>query len=455
VSNSSARIAIIGGGPGGLMTAYLLQKRCKEPLHISLFEATPRVGGKLTTVAFHCRPDALFEGGAAEFYDYSQQGPDPLKELIAELGLDTVPLSGGSAVVRNCIVTGLSDIRAQFGQETEESLRRFDQRARKAISPAEYYESDWREDNGDPYARKSFAQLLSEIPDSAAARYIQCITHSDLACEPHQTSAAYGLQNYLLDSPEYMRLYAIAGGNEQLTRALAKRLTATILLEQRVHRVVRTPESPGYLIESQGREGMRRDLFDYVVVALPNDCIPSIEWEGPSLRASMESHHQFYDHPAHYLRVTCLFERPFWREYIRGSFFMIDTFGGTCLYDESSRFPADGCGTLGWLIAGEAALRLGNLPDATLVHEVLEALPPALQRGSTRVLESRVHRWANAVNGLPGGFPAREPDSRHQPDPTGSPGLFVVGDYLFDATINGVLDSADTVAEWILSEPES
>jgi hypothetical protein len=56
------------------------------------------------------------------------------------------------------------------------------------------------------------------------------------------------------------------------------------------------------------------------------------------------------------------------------------------------------------------------------------------------------------VNGLPGGRPARDPDSRHQPEPTEHPCLFVVGDYLFDSTINGLLDSADVVVEWILEE---
>jgi hypothetical protein len=35
---------------------------------------------------------------------------------------------------------------------------------------------------------------------------------------------------------------------------------------------------------------------------------------------------------------------------------------------------------------------------------------------------------------------------RHLPDPQEHPGLFVVGDYLFDSTINGVLHSANTVA---------
>jgi hypothetical protein len=57
-----------------------------------------------------------------------------------------------------------------------------------------------------------------------------------------------------------------------------------------------------------------------------------------------------------------------------------------------------------------------------------------------------------SVNGLPGGRPAREPDSRHLPEPTEHPWLFAVGDYLFDSTLNGVLDSADVVAEWIVEE---
>lgn len=451
VNTHPPRIAVIGGGPGGLMTAYLLEKKCGHPLDLTLFEASARLGGKVITSEFESAPGVLYEAGAAEFYDYSQQGPDPLKELISELGLGTSPMAGGGAVLGNCLLANPGEIRAKVGPHAAESLARFDRLARNTISPMEYYESDWREDHGDPFARKSFAQLLSEVPDAAARRYIECITHSDLACEPHQTSASYGLQNYLLDSPEYMRLYGINGGNEKLVCELARKITASILLEQRVLRVSRPTKTGGYLIQSKGRGGPRDDRFDIVVAALPNDCIPSIDWEGPSLGAAMREHHQYYDYPAHYLRVTGLFDRPFWRDHIQGSFFMVDTFGGTCVYDESSRFDSGERGVLGWLVAGEAALRMGNLPDADLIKEVVDSLPAILRPESARFLEGRVHRWANAVNGRPGGFPAREPDSRHVPDPEGSPEFFVVGDYLFDATLNGVLDSADTVAEWILS----
>ena len=49
---SSIRIAVIGGGPGGLMTAYLLQKRATFPNEVTIFEATDRLGGKVNTQAF-------------------------------------------------------------------------------------------------------------------------------------------------------------------------------------------------------------------------------------------------------------------------------------------------------------------------------------------------------------------------------------------------------------------
>jgi hypothetical protein len=85
---------------------------------------------------------------------------------------------------------------------------------------------------------------------------------------------------------------------------------------------------------------------------------------------------------------------------------------------------------------------------------VLETLPRFMRDGKKYLREARVHRWAGTVNGLPGGVPSREPESRHQPEPTQHDGLFVVGDYLFDSTINGVLDSADIVADWILEDIE-
>lgn len=432
------------------MTAYLLQKRISVPSEITIFEASPRVGGKIVTRQFQTAP-INYEAGAAELYDYSKLGPDPLRELVEELGLKTSPMDGDTVVMDNQILETYGDIRRAFGEPTVRELKRFLRRARAAITPLEYYESDWKEDNACKLSQRSFRALLDTIPDEAARKYIQVAVHSDLATEPHKTSAMYGLQNYLMNEPEYMSLYTIDGGIERLPQELAKRLSARILLNHPVTRVERTSEGD-YRIFAKNKGTNICEEFDYVVVALPNNWIPAVNWAGETLSRAMHRHHAYYDYPAHYLRVSVLFDSPFWRSHIHDSYFMIDAFGGCCVYDESSRTKAGSGGVLGWLLAGEAAETMSNFSDESLIAAVLESLPAELGDARASFREARIHRWIGAVNGLPAGRVAREPITRHCPEPTQHPGLFVVGDYLFDSTLNGVLDSADLATELLTDD---
>lgn len=443
-------VAIIGGGPGGLMTAFLLQKRATFPFEVTLFEATGRLGGKIVTPAFASAP-VTYEAGAAELYDYSQLGPDPLRELVHELGLTTRTMMGDAVVMDEHILRTAEDIRRGLGDHAWKALERFGALARSTISRGEYYESDWRADNEDPLLAASFASLLDETPDELARRYLEVAAHSDLATEPEKTSATYGLQNYLMNFPDYMRLYGIVGGLERLPIELASRIKGDVRMNRPVVAVERTTAGD-YLVTSRQGDELVGETFDMVVVALPHNWIPFIRWRGEKLTKAMRAHAAHYAYPAHYLRVSVLFDRPFWRDRIADSYFMLDAFGGCCVYDESSRTDAGGYGVLGWLLAGEAALAMSNLDDRSLVDAVVRALPTALRCPREAVLEGRVHRWLGAVNGLPGGRPLKEPDARHVPEPDDHPWLFVVGDYLFDSTINGVLDSADTVVEWIREE---
>jgi monoamine oxidase len=149
--------------------------------------------------------------------------------------------------------------------------------------------------------------------------------------------------------------------------------------------------------------------------------------------------------------MTLLFDRPFWRGQLTDAYWMLDEFHGCCLYDESSRVPESDYGILGWLLGGDDAERLSHLDDAALIEKALGSLPPFLQDGRQHFVEGRVHRWIGAVNALPGGDVPENCDRRHQPEPVEHAGLFVVGDYLFDSTLNGVLDSASWVAHWIAS----
>jgi protoporphyrinogen oxidase len=449
------RIAIIGGGPGGLMTAHALQSRAKaagRSCEITLFESSQRLGGKIRTGTFTAT-SVPYEAGAAELYDYSQAGEDPLRSMIREFGLTTRPMRGRTVFIGDLMLKTDQDIRRELGPETDAALKEFTRRAIALISPAEYYESDWKEDNQDPLARQTFAEFLESVPDEAARNYIRVAVHSDLATEPHQTSAMYGLQNYLMNEPGYMQLYTIDGGIERLMHELVERIEATVKLGHRVCSVGKMAAGR-YLVTARRHVEVISGEFDFVVACLPNGWLPAIDWQGEKLARAMHLHHKHYDHPAHYLRVSVLFQKPFWLEHISDSYFMIDAFGGCCVYDETSRCDGSLFGVLGWLIGGESALILSNLDDSELIHAVLDALPGCLRHGRELVVEGRVHRWVGAVNGLPGGFPMREPDSRHLPEPEEHPELFVVGDYLFDSTINGVLDSADTVAEWIVEDME-
>jgi monoamine oxidase len=435
------------------MTAYRLQRRAQaagKSFEITIFESSQRLGGKVRSLTFDAAP-VPYEAGAAELYDYSGTGEDPLREMVREFGLTTRPLLGRTVIIGDRLLKNDDDILRELGPKAHAALKAFTERAIKLVSPDEYYESDWKEDNKDPLARQTLADFLESVPDAAARNYIRIAIHSDLATEPHQTSAMYGLQNYLMNEPGYMQLYTIDGGIERLTHELVNRIDATIKLGHRVCQVEKNASNKYRLVARRHAEVLT-DEFNFVVACLPNGWLPAIDWQGEKLARAMHLHHKHYDHPAHYLRVSVLFRKPFWRDQIAESYFMTDSFGGCCVYDETSRSDGSLSGVLGWLIGGESALIMSNLDDAALIDAVLDSLPSCLRHGRELFVEGKVHRWVGSVNGMPGGFPMREPDSRHQPDPVGHDDLFVVGDYLFDSTLNGVLDSADTVAEWIVED---
>jgi protoporphyrinogen oxidase len=465
----SCRVAIVGGGPGGLMTAYQLQKRCKVPYEVTIYEAGKRLGGKVLTRSFAAAP-VIYEAGAAELYDYSQVGEDPLRELVESFGFKVKAMAGPDVILDENVFKGFADVGREYGASARQSLVEFHQRAERWMSATEFYDSDWKAANEDPKSRTTFEDELMLVPDADARRYLRTMVHSDLATEPHRTTAAYGLQNYLMNAAGYLQLYTIEGGIAQLMTALAEESTADVRLQQRVTRVEHGAEQTLRVYSRRigdgpiGQDSIGEGLigqewedcveeYDFVVAALPNNYLPAIEWGDEASAEAMKRHHIHYDYPAHYLRVSVLFRNVFWREHLHGSYVMLDAFGGCCLYDEGSRNECGDYGVLGWLLAGEAAVTAANYSDEDLIAMVLDALPSYLQHGRELVLEGHVHRWLGAVNGLPGGRPAQDPEARHVPEPA-RPNLLVVGDYLFDSTLNGVLDSADYVAEMLAEAME-
>ncbi|MFN9878065.1 MAG: flavin monoamine oxidase family protein [Planctomycetota bacterium] len=452
------RIGIIGGGPGGLMTAYCLQHAAAAPYQLTIMEASERLGGKVLTSRFGKCP-VTYEAGAAEFYDYSPVGEDPLKELIGELGLSIRSMEGGGLLYQGRLLERLEEIGESLGDDCARGLRDFDRLARDLMTPKEFYEDDprWAQDKGGP--RERFGGWLAKNAPPEVRKLLENLIHSDLATEPQQTGLGYGLQNYLMNHPAYMRLYSIEGGNDQLVQELARRIEAKIQLRHRVLGIDVNDEgnfvvSPRATCSSQHATA-GDDVFDYLVLALPSGSLGSLRLGPPPLAEALSAHLRRFHHPAHYLRITLLFSRPFWRELLRDSFCMLEAMGDCCLYDESTRSPGVEQGILGWLLGGEAAIQHSELSDQALIELALGSLPQSLSAGRQLLLEGRVHRWIGEVSAWPGGVPSLPLDARHQPCQERFPGLFVVGDYLFDSTLNGVLDSASYVAEWLASEINS
>lgn len=454
------RIAVVGGGPGGLFTARLLEEKHKDFCQITVFEASERTGGKIVTRRFDTAP-VIYEAGVAELYNYADVGPDPLHRLVTGLGLETVPMDGQTVVLDERILRGRRDIRRICGSTTLAAITEFRQRCAEALPLDAWYESNCHDDNVHPWAGRSCEDILDEIPDPRARRYLKVAARSDLATEPHLTNGLNGLKNFLMDVPGYIRLYSVVGGIERVMVRLREQLRHTrIELNCPVWRIAKNAGNT-YRVTFRRNNGPSASAetacedFDVVFVALPHNWLGSIEWESEPLRRAMTRHVAYYDHPAHYLRVSILFRRPFWRDRISGSWFMLDAFGGCCVYDEGTRHDTGPFGVLSWLIPGSDALSLCGLDDQKLARLAMAALPQPLDAAAaSHFIEAKVHRWPASVSAQPGGLPVRDTRSAHLPEPLDHPGLFMVGDYLFDSTLNGALDSADFATDlfssWLL-----
>ena len=443
-------VAVVGGGPGGLVLTRLLDDFPDNFVRTTLFESSPRLGGKVLTRSFGSTA-AVFEAGVAELYDYSHLGQDPLKDLVVGLDLETIPMTGRTVIMNEKIVTNLGSLTRHFGKQAGAEVSKFYRSCAKLYSPNDYYLEDWQFDGKHPWSDSLFSELLDEIKDKTARKYVAVATRSDIATEPYLTSALNGLKNVLMNDQRYIRLYSIKGGVERLIDRLVSEVSAEIRLNTPVVRIGRTPHGT-YRITSRREHRLVSEEFDVVMLALPNNWLGQIEWDDSALRQYLQKHVANYDFPAHYLRITCLFERPFWRDQMTGSYFMFDAFGGCCLYDESARYAHGSYGVLGWLLAGNDALSLSNLDDHRLITLALTSLPGSMAEHRKLFVEGQVHRWVGAVNARPGGKRLLDMRHRHSPDPAGNPYLLVIGDYLLDSTINGVVDSAEYAAGALLSK---
>ena len=155
--------------------------------------------------------------------------------------------------------------------------------------------------------------LVNEIQDDVARRYIRVMCHSDVAAAPHLTTGLNLLKNVLMDVDGYLDVFSVNGGNEQIVHRLCDQLDAEVRLNTPVRAV--QPMEDGTVRLIVGSRGAAEMVdFDFVVLAMPPTALSIIDWRNPRLQRAMVNHIRYFDRPAHYLRATLLFERPFWRD---------------------------------------------------------------------------------------------------------------------------------------------
>ena len=364
-------LAIVGGGPGGLMSAWYLKKKLGDLCRVTLFEASDRLGGKIVTRKFDSAP-AMYEAGVAEIYDYSMTGPDPLRELIQHFGLQTIPMDAEQVQLDGELLNDVPGMRRKYGAKTAAAIEAFRKRCSNMVSPIEYYEGVGAHDNEHPWAYMTCEEVLDkEVDDPVARRFLKAMARSDIATEAHNTNGLNALKNFVMDVDGYIGLYSIQNGNEQLIDCLRSEVDADIQLNHRVLKVGKT-DSGRYELNMMNGKGPETRDFDLVLMCLPHSWLATMRWDGEELRKSMVKHVAYFDRPAHYLRVSILFDEPFWGEKIPGAWFMSEAFGGCCVYNEGARHDVGKHGVLNWLIAGSDALAFANLSDQELIDAAIK-----------------------------------------------------------------------------------
>jgi monoamine oxidase len=252
-----------------------------------------------------------------------------------------------------------------------------------------------------------------------------------------------------------MQLYHVVGGIGRVTEAMQGEIRADVRTGTRVLSVQKNGAEKTYQVEVQIGSAADLEDFDAVILALPNHWLTQIKFHGPRLQKAIHEFLAHYDLPAHYLRVSFLFREKWWaKRSIPGDFWMMDFCNGCAVYDESTRWDANGQGhVLSFLLGGQDALNLvsDNQTDAEIARYVLDRLPADWRADAEASLaESRVERYIGSINANPGSWSPEELIGEHAPEPKSHPGLFLCCDALFDSTLNACLMSAGTAVDLLI-----
>jgi monoamine oxidase len=285
---ANATVAIVGGGLAGLAAAWHL---AREGVTASLYEASPRIGGRCLTERRAFEAGQVAERGG-ELIDTAH---DDLIDLALVLGLSlddlhaATPRGTGSAYW----IAGRRYSEAQAAADFAK------------LWPALSHDARSLGDDLPTFARFTPAQqaldrmtarewLASRVPgglSSPLARLLANAYVEELGAELDECSAATVI-DLLRDSPrdrvspyeESDQRYHVRGGNDLVVQRMAESLSDRIETGTRLVALARRPDG-GYRLTLARNEGRRDIHADHVILAVPFTLLSDVDLASAGFRA--------------------------------------------------------------------------------------------------------------------------------------------------------------------------
>lgn len=446
-------MVVIGGGLAGLLAAYELDKR---GVPVCLLEASSDWGGRLATAEYG-------NGLTAEFGTQELWEDNPLLDTARELGvpLDDPPIKPYSSVV----VDG--KLYPYFRTTVEAYFDTFmapPEKTRLIAWLEQAYklrELAQRQGLKDPQIqylqRISFADWVGAANLSRpAAALLRLHAESELGTDWQSFSALFGLLEFGVFLGKGQLAYHVRGGNSRLVEALVRTIRGEKLLAALVTRVERWKSD-------QGRIGVRvfylHDRRSHVVeaeravVAVPFWRLHQIEMIPPLSDTKWQAVSTLLR--GQYTVVHLLMPRDAQKLWTRAGpapFALLTDGPLGVIYGPSGESPsASSLLVFSLLVHGQFAAAFHMVPRDIRLKEIytqLDALWPGL---SGYVQTSHVYTYHPGA--LPVWPPGRSPlDELAQSLREPELGLYLAGDYLYNAHSDGAARSGTRAAERIAQE---
>ena len=451
-----ARVVIIGGGLAGLVTAYELEK---HGIKAAILEADSVFGGRVQT--------AEYEGGSHAEYGMQELWSDnPLIQIAGELGipLDANPAKPYSSVIlQGKLYPYLRDSKEAFFNtfltrtEKAQLLGWLDEAAKlRRLAESEGIKH--------PEVKKlesiSFADWVesAHLPASAA-ELVRLHLECEVASNWHLVSALFGLLEFGMFLGEEKLANHVRGGNSQLIAGLVAATSGEKTLSALVTRIERQKTADGRIvarIDYLHDRRMYQVEAERVVVAVPFWRLHQIEMIPPLSDEKLQATATLLR--GQYTVVHLLVQKDAKKLWMMGDetplALLTDGPLGVVYGVVGPDDSAEANEVFSLLVHGQAAAAFHMMPRELKLKEIYTQLDKLWPGIANKVQKSYVYTYHPGA--VPVWPPGRSPlDALSEKLREPELGLYLAGDYLYNAHSDGAARSGIRVAERIARELKS